>query len=195
MTAQNREGWLTELARRIQEQVFRDFTVPKYRVTCGFPSKNALNVKRRRVGECHAPTVSSDGTHEILISLVLDKPVEVGGVLCHEMAHSVAGIKAHHGKDFTAVCRHVGITADKPASAMPGEYINKQLTTWTEELGPYPHKAMTPAHAAKTTTPRQKSVKLGCRCGCLISIQPDILSEFGPPLCACGSGPMQNIDA
>src|SRR5262245_3291211 len=119
----NREGWLTEVASQV-EPFFVGFKLDPYRVTCGWPSRNGLGRRMRRVGECHGSKSSKAGIHEIFISPLLDKPLEVAGTLCHELAHAAAGIDAAHGKDFVKVCKHVGLTRGKPTSVMPGERLN-----------------------------------------------------------------------
>lgn len=57
----NREHWLTDLAKKAEAE-FKGFAIPPYRVTCGWPCKNATGSKGRRVGECHGPTSSKGGS-------------------------------------------------------------------------------------------------------------------------------------
>lgn len=134
----NREGWLTELAKTI-EPLFQGFKFAPYRVTCGWPHKEAVS-RKRRIGECHYPvrSLKEGGVHEIFISPLLDKALDVAGTLTHEMAHVLAGHKAGHGKGFVTVCRQVGLTKGKPTSAVPGAELTDKLASRIKRLGSYP---------------------------------------------------------
>ena len=180
---QNREGWLTELADRLKP-IFKDFRVGKFRVTCGWPCRNGVSGRNRRIGECHAPQSSADGYSELFISPVLDKPIEVAGVLCHEMTHVVAGVEAAHGKGFVRVARHVGLTKGRPTSADMGPLLRERVGKIVEPLGPYPHSKLTPVPRVSVKT---SSVRvLECDCGCRVTMSVKILDEHGPPTCPCG---------
>lgn len=180
----NREGWLTELADRMRP-VFKDFTLGKFRVTCGWPAQMALSPTRKRVGECHGPASSTDGHAELFISPVLAKPIEVAGVLCHEMAHVVAGVKAAHGKGFVRVIRHIGLTQGKPTSADLGPILKARVEKLLSTMGSYPHAAMTPV--AKVSIKMKSVTVLECECGCRITMSLKMIELYGPPTCACGS--------
>lgn len=179
----NREGWLTELALQI-EPVFKGFAIAKYRVTCGWPSTNALGMKSRRIGECHSSKSSKGDVFEIFVSPLLDVPIRVAGVLTHEITHIVAGIDAGHGPGFKKVCKIVGLTNGKPTEAMPGTLLEEKLDKIVEKLGPYPHQAIVPT--LKTKKP-PSSISLVCaECGCRISMSKKWHGEVGAPTCGCG---------
>ncbi len=74
----NREGWLTEVAKQM-EPIFSGYKLPAYRVTCGWPCKNALGARTKRVGECHGVASSTGGNFELFISPLLADPLEVSG--------------------------------------------------------------------------------------------------------------------
>lgn len=179
----NREAWLTELARMI-EPSFAGMRVKPYRVTCGWPCKNPLGMKSRAVGECHCQKSSKTGHYELFISPLLDSPLEVGGVLSHELAHVVAGVEAKHGKEFVRVCRHAGITKGKPREVMPGPDLNERLEKIIMKLGAYPHSAIVPK--TKERKP-PNGVTLCCgECGCTVRMSLKWLESAGAPLCGCG---------
>lgn len=179
----NREQWLTELAKMV-EPLFKGFRLTEYKISCSWPTSRGLSVKRRVLGECHAGKHSKAGVHELFITPLLDDPIEVGGVVVHEMAHVGAGVEAQHGPKFVKVCRHVGLTKNKPTSAAPGEKLVEQLKKMAEKLGPYPHKAL--IHQLRPVKPK-KDVTLRCGgCGCLVRISINWLDKAGPPTCACG---------
>ena len=179
----NREAWLTEVAKRA-EPLFHLRLLP-YRVTCGWPCKGGVNLRRRVVGECFDVEVSSGGVHELFISPVLDKPLEVAGTLMHEMTHVAAGVKSQHGKEFVKWCNRVGLTDGKPRSVMPGQALNEKLSRIIEAVGDYPHKALVlkPKPVRRSANaPR----KVQCECGCTATIPAKWLDAVGPPTCGCG---------
>lgn len=181
----NREAWLTRMAK-LAEPLFIGLTIPPYKVTCGWPSKSAT-ARKRRVGECHAPTVSKAGMTEMFISPVLDKLEDVTGTLCHEMAHVIAGVQHAHREPFKRICRHVGLTRGKPTEIMPGEQLEKRLCELAAKIGePYPHAALVvtpPIRSARAAT----TVKLACACGFTCRCSVKALDGVGAlPVCGCG---------
>lgn len=180
----NREAWLTEVALQIAP-LFRGFDLGPYRLTCGWPSKLALGKRVRRLGECHGAPSSTAGVHEIFISPMLDKPLEVAGVACHELAHVAAGVKAGHAGLYLKVIKQVGLTKNKPTQAMPGPLLEERLQKILEKLGPYPHQAMNPFMKEETKT--KSSFTVICMdCGCLVHMSNKWIQEVGFPTCACG---------
>lgn len=154
-----------------------------FRLTMGWPVSRGKPGKTQVIGECHALESSTGGVHELFISPVIDEPLKVAGVVCHEMAHVAAGIKAGHAKDFVKICRHVGLTSGKPTHVMPGEKLNESLQKILKTLGPYPHKAMKLVAAEKKPSP---GVTLRCECGFRCSTSRKWVDEVGIPICACG---------
>lgn len=179
----NREGWLTQLAHQI-EPIFRGMKLPSYRLTCGWPSRNALSHAKRRIGECHGQQVSSAGVFELFISPLLDKPGEVAGTVCHELTHVAAGIEAGHKGKFIKISKQIGLTKGKPTTAQPGKELAERLERIWERLGQYPHSAIIPVFSkAKPATSR---ITLRCRCGCSVQISTDWVAKAGLPTCGCG---------
>lgn len=183
----NREAWLTELAY-LMEPLFRGYALAPYRVTCGWPSRNGTGLRKRTLGECHPRGASPDGIHEIFITPTLGKEdaIEVGGILCHEMAHVAAGTKAAHGKEFVRVCSHVGLTRGKPTQAMPGEGLEDHIADLIDTMGTkYPHVGMT--LPSRKSTPREPGFsKMVCVCGGAVRVGRKWVEEGGVLVCACG---------
>lgn len=168
------------------EPLFSEFKLKEYRVTCGWPHNRGTSAKNRVIGECHSPKNSASGKiHEIFISPLLAKPVDVTGTLVHELAHVAAGVEAAHGKLFVAVCKHVGLTKGKPTHVMPGERLGKKLLEMAESIGTYPHHAI--VLTGKKKLPKQSStIALECECGCKVTIGRKHLENAGLPTCGCG---------
>lgn len=179
-----REEWLMEVGRAVAP-LYKTFNMGPYRLTCGWPCRRGLSRKGRVLGECHPVEASADGVSEIFISPTIADPIEVSGVVCHELAHVAAGTKAGHKGQFITVCKFIGLTKNKPTSAAPGERLEIRLRKIVESLGPYPHAIVSPV-----TRPRdkeRKDVTLECPgCGCKVRMTLKWLFEAGPPTCGCG---------
>lgn len=180
----NREGWLTELAKQV-EPIFKGLPIAAYRITCGWPCQNALSLRKRRIGECHGVQSSKGKVNELFISPTIDNPLEVAGVVCHELTHVVAGVEAAHKGKFVKLSKLIGLVKGKPTVAMPGERLNEKLEKIIKSLGKYPHQALLPV--ARTKTKSSSVTKLVCSCGCFVTISNKWLEEVGPPTCACGN--------
>jgi hypothetical protein len=96
----SREDWLQAAVAELRP-VFDSHSFPlpeKIRVTCGFPSSRAKS-NHKNIGEHWSPSASQDGTHEILISPVVDDVFDVFGILVHELCHAATDGDGH-GKEF-----------------------------------------------------------------------------------------------
>lgn len=178
----NREQWLTDLSEQVVP-LFKGFQLQPFRLTMGWPISRGAPGRKQVIGECHALESSTGGVHELFISPVLEEPLKVAGVVCHELAHVAAGVKAGHAKDFVKVCRHVGLTSGKPTQVMPGERLNESLRRIVAKLGEYPHKAM---KLALTEKKPSSGVTLRCECGFRCSTSRKWVEGVGVPTCACG---------
>jgi hypothetical protein len=176
-----------ELSREVQPiYKLKGYSLPRHRLTCSWPAKRAVSMKGRRIGECHAPTMSKDGTTEIYISPLVHEPLEVSGVVCHELIHAAVGVEAQHKGKFVAACKNLGLTKNKPTSAMPGDRLNDQLKKIIEKLGPYPHAGVELV-AREVKRSSSGGIKLVCdACGCNFRLSPKWLGESGIPTCGCG---------
>jgi hypothetical protein len=193
MAVRTREEWLVNVAKQceamfaplLKQGTFAQSKKPKYRVTCGFPSKSALARKSRRIGECWAPEASTDETVEIFISPLLDDPARVAGVLVHEMIHAYdRNVNGHKGPFVTAM-KALGLEG-KPTATTEGELFLANIKPVLRSVGKYPHKAMDPKAGAKKQTTRM--IKVDCPL-CEDDGEPYVIRmtrkqiERGCPLC------------
>jgi hypothetical protein len=159
------------------------YTVPdNVRVTCGWPSKGALARKNQRIGECWSDRASKGKLFEMFISPSLAEPVEVLGVLTHELVHATVGLEAKHGKLFKRCALAVGL-AGKMRATTTGPELAKVLDKIAAKLGPYPHHELT----SMTTGERKQGtrlVKAECAvCGYTVRVTRKWLDAAGAPLC------------
>lgn len=157
---QTREDWLAQAVQELRP-VFSALSHPlpaNIRVACGFPSSNARSAKNRAVGEHWSSKASSDNTHEILISPVVDDPVRVLGILVHELAHSATDGDGHKGR-FPALVRSLSLEG-KPTATVEGAKFRAEYQPLLEDLGVYPHAALNAGTNRKVQSTRM--LKASC---------------------------------
>jgi hypothetical protein len=184
----HREAWLAAAVAYFKP----DFEVYGYpppdrlRVTCGWPSKGALALKARRIGECWHPKASADGTVEIFISPFLADPVEVGATLVHELDHAAVGNEWRHKGPFRELALQLGLVGPmRSTSASP--QLQARLNALSEELGPYPHA---PLNVNEQERKKQSTRLLKCECrmcGYTIRITQKWVKKVGLPICPAPS--------
>ena len=180
----NREQWLTEVANGLLPAFNAKGLFPKnFRITCGWPCRNALSVRRRCLGECHSYKSSKAKISEIFISPTMDEGASVGGVISHELIHAAVGVDQGHKGLFVKACRTLGMVG-KPIHASPGPSLQRRIDAIIASIGPYPHAAL--AGYARPPARSTGQVRMYCPCGCKITISTKWLAEAGPPTCGCG---------
>jgi hypothetical protein len=156
----NRETYL-ENAVDLMRPMFKahGFTIPKkVKVTCGWPSQSAGRSSKRRIGECWSSSASEAGNHEIIISMVLDEPVEVLATLLHELIHAVDNNENGHKGPFRTMAKVLGLEG-KMTATVPGEALTKELKSFSKTLGKYPH-----AKIDFTNKKKQSTRMIKCQC-------------------------------
>lgn len=186
MTFATREDWLTAGVEELRP-VFDAIGKPipnRIRVACGFP----LDAKRSKaIGQCWADTASADKTIEILISPVLDKPVDVFEVLVHELCHATAGA-FNHGVNFRKVAeamhlKAVGSGREPWKSTKGSPDFVPVFGAIIESLQDYPHAALT---YKDRKTQGTRLLKAYCpSCGYTVRLTQKWANQ-GLPTCPCG---------
>jgi hypothetical protein len=191
---EHREDWLHRATLELREK-FDKAEIPlpaKLHLSVGFPAKGALARRKRRIGECWAPSVSADGVHHIFISPLLGDPIEVLATLVHELLHAAVGVEHAHKGQFISGMKKVGLVG-KPTATEAGEALRAELVELVEVLGTYPHAALDPkqlerkkqtTRMLKATCPNGDSVG-----GKVYTVRMTRLhiEAFGAPVCPkCG---------
>lgn len=197
----SRENWLrsaTDILRPYFAECGHDLP-EKIRFAIAFPSTGRQG---KRVGECWHFSASADETTEIIIRADIANPVEVLGILVHELAHAALPADAGHGKLYKAAAVAIGLTGPM-RSAMPGPLLQNRLTEIAESLGPLPHAALSIERGRDNKGPadrpkRQKArlLKAECMtdgCGYTVRVTAKWVNDLGPPHCPA-HGPM-TVDA
>ena len=186
----SRESWLRAAAKELAPYFAScGFTLPEnIRFAIAFPSTGRQG---RRIGECWHSSTSDDGNYEIIIRADIADPVEVLGVLVHELIHAVLPPDAGHGKLYREAAIKIGLEG-KMRHAMPSQLLQPRLVALAESLGALPHARLNidrgrdnrPADRAKKQ--RARLLKADCDgegCGYTVRITAKWVDEIGAPIC------------
>jgi hypothetical protein len=183
----NREAWLeeaVELAKPLFEKA--GYTIPKVRVSTGWPVRGGMAAKKRVIGECWSREAASDTIPQIFISPWLQEVICLdGGVLptlVHEICHAVVGNENKHNKVFRACARSVGLEG-KITATHAGDELKESCRCWSESLGEYPHcrlSGLRSPHKKQGT----RMIKIECdECGYVARTVQKWIDEVGPAHC------------
>lgn len=184
-----REAWLHLLAGELSPMFFEmGHPLPsKLALSVGFPSKRATSTRNQRIGECWMPSATADGTSTIFISPILADGLRVGDVLVHELIHAVLPPKTGHKGDFVKLMKRAGLTG-KPTATVAGEELLKRLNAHINDIGPYPHQALSVMGGEKKQSTRL--LKAVCQeCGYTVRVTQKWV-ELGLPICPVDHEPM-----
>lgn len=179
-THSNREEWLNAAVEELRP-IFDSINYPLpdlIRVTCGFPSSRA-RANNRFIGEHWSPKASTDNHHEILISPVVDDPLQVFSTLVHELAHAATDGDGH-GARFVRCVRGLWLEG-KPTATVAGETFKKNFANLLDSLGDYPHARLNIEAVRKKQSTRM--LKAACpSCGYTVRLSQYWASQ-GLPVC------------
>lgn len=166
-----REAWLNDAVGLLAPaiEMAADATLPPVHVSIGFPSRGATSRARRRIGECWNASAVADGKPAILLSPVLSEPVEILGVLVHELIHAALPAAGHRAP-FKRAADRIGLEG-KPTATTIGPALRGQLEAIYARLGPLPHAAITPALQNKKQGTRLRLWE--CPCGVKVRVASD----------------------
>jgi hypothetical protein len=137
------------------------------------------------IGECWAPTASSDEYFEVFISPAIESGVEIVATLAHELVHASVGLAAGHGKLFKRCAHAIGLTGTMRATVI-GVGLADWIGDFIHRAGPYPSGFLT--DAKKQTT---RGLRCECpACGYLARVSRKWLDSVGPPICPTDLAPM-----
>lgn len=161
-----RETYLQAAAVMLQHSVFTAAGIEpsaweskRYRVSCGFPiGYRGSRSGKVTIGQAFDPSISADGTAEVFINPILDKPSDVVAVLAHELVHVYAGIQCGHKGEFKRIARDIGLVGALTAT-VAGADLQAKIDDIVAALGSYPHGKIDPTMRKKQGT---RLLKLSC---------------------------------
>jgi hypothetical protein len=135
-----REEWLQQAITRLRPMFEKaGAIIPDLgRAAIGFTSRGG---KGTCVGECWASVASGDGHFEIFIRPDKSDPVEVLGILVHELVHAALPIGSGHGPAYKTLAQKIGLEGQM-RHAMPGMHLIEILKGLANDLGPLPHASL-----------------------------------------------------
>lgn len=176
-----REGWLKGAMGILGERYFKanGYELPeKLAVSCGFPRSSS----GKAIGQCFDPKCSKDETTHMFVCPTRDEPVEVLGILLHEMIHASVGIEAGHKGPFRKLAKEFGLEGKMTATVVAeGTDLHAQMLRIAGELGTYPHAAMQPVKRARKPGGGWLRYRSATEEDYKILISPKQLEEHGPP--------------
>ena len=175
----SREDWLQSAVAELRP-VFDSHSFPlpeKIRVTCGFPSSRAKS-NHKNIGEHWSPSASQDGTHEILISPVIDDVFDVFGILVHELCHAATDGDGH-GREFAKIARAMQLEGKLTATTI-GQDFKDTFESLVSGLEEYPHARL---NVSGRKVQKTRMLKASCPvCGYTIRLTSK-WANLGLPSC------------
>lgn len=155
----NRETWLENAVEEVSVLLAEvGVIVPQVRVAAGWPSRGGTSLKKRVLGECWKPEVAEDGISQIFLNPMMVNPVDILGVLIHEVIHAWDRGQNGHKGPFVQAAKDVGLTGPWTATGV-SEELHPKLVKIAEFLGDYPHSRLTPSVERKVQTTRMLKVQ------------------------------------
>jgi hypothetical protein len=171
-THTSRESWLRAGAEELRPDFEKlKLSLPeKMRFSIAFTSTG----KRGHVaGECWHPEFSGDQHYEVIIRIDKDDPVEILGILVHELIHSLLLPTDKHGKKFKLIARRIGLEGGM-RHTRPTPLLIQRLQAIAANLGPLPHAKLNYSRASDVPKKQQtRHLKAECGatgCGYLIQL-------------------------
>jgi hypothetical protein len=156
----NREQWLNGVATEVAPMFeMAGHPLPQVRMTCGFPSTHR---RSGTLGECWSDKASGDGTFEIMISPTV---ADSGKVLTVLLAQLCLASKADP------------LTIGLDAS---GDLADGRWLDLLQEMGDYPHAAITIGERPVQTTRMLKAVCPSCKYHVRLTAK---WARVGMPIC------------
>jgi hypothetical protein len=182
-TYTTREGWLLAATNELRPHfASHGFTLPEnIRLALAFTSTGK---RGRMAGECWHANASDDRHFEIYIRPDIADPVEVLGVLVHELCHTLLEPTVKHGKSFRDIALKIGLQG-KMRQTIPTQMLMERLQIIAANLGTLPHAKLNFTNASEATKKQTKKwMKAECSAACGYSFRiTSKWAKIGLPVC------------
>lgn len=194
---ESREAWLKAATDELRPYFdTQGYPLPELiRFAIAFTSTGR---KGKIPGECWHAQTSDDKHFEIIIRADFADPLQVLGILAHELVHAALPITAGHGRLYKAAAAKIGLQGPM-RHAMPGPLLQRHLEEIAESIGPLPHARLNiergPTDRGPVDRPRKQGTRLlkatcsNADCEYTLRITAKWVKELGPPGCP-KHGPM-----
>ncbi|HEY1864535.1 MAG TPA: transcription elongation protein SprT [Roseiarcus sp.] len=183
-SSQRRHAWLEAATAELRSRFAgAGYSTPdNLRVSLGWPKRAGAC---GAIGECWAPSASSDQYFEMFVSPAIGSGVEIIGTLTHELVHASVGVATGHRAPFKRCAHMVGLKGPMRATVI-GVELGDWIDDFIHRAGPYPSGFLT--DSKKQTT---RGLRCECQaCGYLARVSRKWLDLVGPPICPTDLEPM-----
>lgn len=182
MSSIERHAWLETAKGWCERAIVKaGYTVPaNTRISIGFAGR----APKKTLGFCFHAAASSDGAREVFIGPHIQDPVEIVGVILHELIHASLPDGEGHGKNFGKAARALGLDG-KLTATHPSDDLRAAIETKFLRANPYPAGTIDLGLSGlkKQTT---RLLKVQCKeCGYTVRTTARWLAE-GVPSCPQG---------
>lgn len=188
----SREAWLRAATDGLRPY-FANFglAIPAaIRFSIAFTSQGK---KAKVAGEVWPASATEDGHCELIVRADFADPLDVLGILVHQLTHAALPPEAKHGKLFRDAALRIGL-GGQMRNALPGAALRERLNELAETLGPLPHARLnfdrvTLSGIAVADRPRKQTTRmlkaecLARGCGYTVRVAARWLSDMGAPHC------------
>jgi len=188
----SREAWLRSATNELRPYFAKfGLTIPEaIRFSIAFTSQGK---KSKVAGEVWPAEATDDGHCELIVRADFADPMDVLGILVHQLTHASLPPDAKHGKAFRDAALRLGLEGQM-RHALPGAALRERLNELAAALGPLPHARLNfdkvtlgglqiSDRAAKQTTRMLKAECLARGCGYTVRVAARWLTDCGPPHC------------
>ena len=133
----NREQYLQSVVTHFRRDLKKvGITVPPVHISVGMTGQG------RTIGLTYARLHSPDNCNQIFLTPEISDTDDAIGVVAHEVVHAILDCEYGHGREFTLLARHLGLT--KPyAVVTAGPILIEKMKKIRSSLGKYPHPGFT----------------------------------------------------
>lgn len=188
----SREAWLRSATNELRPYFAKfGLTIPEaIRFSIAFTSQGK---KSKVAGEVWPAEATDDGHCELIVRADFADPMDVLGILVHQLAHASLPPDVKHGKPFRDAALRLGLEGQM-RHALPGPALRERLNELAVALGPLPHARLNfdrvtlggieiADRPKKQTTRMLKAECLARGCGYTVRVAARWLADCGPPHC------------
>ncbi|WP_095085287.1 transcription elongation protein SprT [Mesorhizobium sophorae] len=188
----SREAWLRAATNELRPYFAKlGLAIPEaIRFSIAFTSQGK---KSKVAGEVWPASATDDGHCELIVRADFADPLDVLGILAHQLTHAALPPEAKHGKLFRDAALRLGLEGQM-RNALPGAALRERLNELAGALGPLPHARLNfdrvtlsgievADRPKKQTTRMLKAECLAKGCGYTVRVAARWLADLGAPHC------------
>ncbi len=188
----SREAWLRAATNELRPYFAKSgLVIPEaIRFSIAFTSQGR---KAKVAGEVWPASATDDDHCELIVRADFADPLDVLGILVHQLTHAALPPEAKHGKLFRDAALRLGLEGQM-RNALPGAALRERLDELAAALGPLPHARLNfdrvtlsgidvADRPRKQTTRMLKAECLAPGCGYTVRVAARWIADMGAPHC------------